>query len=251
MRTHSDETKVFFRWTIFRVALLGLIFALGACNSTNSYRQEINHPGKYELIYFGYQTDDPSKFKADANRKSFYVMKETVVPSIQSVFLLENTRINTGESVLDMGTGSGIQAIFAAEKASHVVASDINPDAIESAKYNIKLHKLEAKIDTRVGDLFESIRDDEVFDVIIFNIDYPSSAAEKELWEVHERFFAQAGKHLKPEGRIYYQAGWVRNIPTIMKMVTPNGYKVMRMNMVNAEAHDREPIVFEFTRWKK
>ena len=38
--------------------------------------------------------------------------------------------------VLDMGTGSGVNAILAASKAARVVAVDINPYAVEAAARN-------------------------------------------------------------------------------------------------------------------
>jgi ribosomal protein L11 methyltransferase len=45
----------------------------------------------------------------------------------------------TGDRVLDLGTGSGILAIAAAKLgSSHVLALDIDPDAISNARENIK-----------------------------------------------------------------------------------------------------------------
>ena len=226
------------------------ISLLGACAGKPLYREVIQHPGEYELVYYGYQTDTPQIYKATVNGKVFLAEKDTVVPSVQSVFLLQNTHINEGESVLDIGTGSGVQAIFAAEKASKVVATDINSNAIESTQLNIKLHNLGNLIETRLGDLFQPVRDDEIFDVIIFNIDYPSNRSEQGLWEVHERFFAQAKKHLKSGGRIYYQAGWLHNIPDLVRMIEGNGFKIMRMNMETIESHHRQPIAFEIVEKK-
>ncbi|MFB6292223.1 MAG: 50S ribosomal protein L11 methyltransferase, partial [Candidatus Nanohaloarchaea archaeon] len=39
-----------------------------------------------------------------------------------------------GEKVLEIGTGSGIIAVTAAEKGAKVVATDVNPDALEAAE---------------------------------------------------------------------------------------------------------------------
>lgn len=222
------------------------IFFVTACATANTeHREVVKHPGKYELIYFGYQVDDPTRYKALVNKKEIYITKDAVVPSIQSVFLLEHTHINKGDMVLDIGSGSGVQAIFAAEKAKKVVATDINPNAISSTLYNVKFHGLEDKIDVRLGDLFAPVKDQERFDVVIFNIDYPYDEDAKQLWEVHERFFAKVKKYLKPDGVVFYQAGWIWNIPRIMEMITSNGFIVHRMTMAAALNHGREPIVFE------
>ena len=56
--------------------------------------------------------------------------------------------------VLDMGTGSGICAVFAARHARRVVAVDINAAAVRCAGINALLNHVEHKIDLRHGDLF-------------------------------------------------------------------------------------------------
>ena len=72
-----------------------------------------------------------------------------------------------GDFVLDLGTGTGIQGVFSAEKASKVIASDISPKAVECVKFNVKNLKLDDKIKVIESDLFSNIQDK--FDLIIFN----------------------------------------------------------------------------------
>jgi ribosomal protein L11 methyltransferase len=58
-----------------------------------------------------------------------------------------------GRAVLDLGTGSGVLAIAAALKsAAHVVAVDIDPDAIEAARVSHQLNPRAGKIDWLIGD---------------------------------------------------------------------------------------------------
>ncbi len=211
----------------------------------------IHHPGKLDLIYMGYQDRDPPLAplrKVKAYYKYFYVLPYVVVPSIQSVFLLEHTTIRKGEEVLDIGSGSGIQAIFAAEKAKRVVATDLNFAAVENTRFNAEGHGVSHIVEVRQGDLFSPIRPDEKFDVIIFNIDYPYDENTLGLWKVHERFFREVRQYMKPNGRIYYQAGLITNIPKIYTMVRDNKLRIMKMDMVAALLHNREPIVFLITR---
>jgi SAM-dependent methyltransferase len=55
---------------------------------------------------------------------------------------------------IDLGTGSGVHAILAADHCQRVVAVDINPRALEFARFNAALNGVE-NIDFVLGDLFE------------------------------------------------------------------------------------------------
>lgn len=55
-------------------------------------------------------------------------------PSDDSFLLIDNLNINPGEKVLEIGTGSGIVAMYASKVAGEVVATDINFNAIEIAE---------------------------------------------------------------------------------------------------------------------
>jgi methylase of polypeptide subunit release factors len=72
-----------------------------------------------------------------------------------------------GETVLDLGTGSGYLALAAAEHAARVVATDINPRALAIAALNARLNGID-KIDWRLGSLYEPVGD-ERFDLIVAN----------------------------------------------------------------------------------
>lgn len=209
--------------------------------------QVIIHPGKLDLIYMGYEMREPPLApmrKVKAHYKYFYVLPYVVTPSIQSVYLLEHTTIQKDEEVLDIGSGSGIQAIFAAEKAKRVVATDLSFAAVENTRFNADGHKVSHIVEARQGDLFSAIKPEEKFDVIIFNIDYPFDEKSQKLWRVHERFFKEVGNYMKPNARIYYQAGLIANIPKIYSMVLQNHLRIMRLDMASALNHNREPMVF-------
>ena len=107
--------------------------------------------------------------------------------------------------VLDMGTGSGICAVFAARHARRVVAVDINLAAVRCAGINALLNDVEHKIDLRHGDLFAPVLD-ERFDLILFNppfVQGPPRDDRDRAWrsnDVAERFAAGLAAHLKPAG---------------------------------------------------
>jgi release factor glutamine methyltransferase len=118
---------------------------------------------------------------------------------------LDERRVGAHAEVLDMGTGSGVCAIFAARHARRVVAVDINPAAVRCADINAHLNHLEHRIELRQGDLFAPVRG-ERFDLIVFNPPFlravPSNDRDR-AWrstDVAERFTAGLGEHLKPGG---------------------------------------------------
>lgn len=82
-----------------------------------------------------------------------------------------------GKTILDVGTGCGIQAIIAAKNgAKKVVGIDKNPDAIENARLNAKQNN--ANCEFFLSDLFSNVN--EKFDLIIFNPPYlPTTHEEK------------------------------------------------------------------------
>jgi SAM-dependent methyltransferase len=68
--------------------------------------------------------------------------------------------------VLDLGTGSGIQALHASRAAELVVATDISARAVELAAFNAELNGIQ--LDVRLGSLFEPVAG-ERFDRVVSN----------------------------------------------------------------------------------
>ncbi len=72
--------------------------------------------------------------------------------------------------VLDLGTGSGILAIFSRMLgAKKALGIDIDPDAIDNARHNTELNKVD-NIDYAVGDISDV--EGQTFSVILANIQY-------------------------------------------------------------------------------
>jgi methylase of polypeptide subunit release factors len=67
---------------------------------------------------------------------------------------------------LDLGTGCGIQALLATRHADEVVATDLNPRAVQLARLSATLN--ERHLDLRLGSLFEPV-DGERFGLIAAN----------------------------------------------------------------------------------
>jgi len=129
-------------------------------------------------------------------------MKDEIYEPREDSFLLKKyvKKFAKGK-VLDMGTGSGIQAKAALENTDEVIAADINKSAVKHAKNK--------GIRAVCSDLFSNIKGK--FDLIIFNPPYlPEEEGRGELalsggkkgHELVERFLKQAKPHLKKNGKI-------------------------------------------------
>ena len=118
---------------------------------------------------------------------------------------LDERLISADTEVLDMGTGSGVCALFAARYARRVIAVDINAAAVRCATINACLNHLEQRIEVRHGDLFAAVPG-ERFDLIVFNPPFLRAAPRDDrdrAWrspDIAERFAAELGEHLKPGG---------------------------------------------------
>ncbi|HZG57389.1 50S ribosomal protein L11 methyltransferase [Paenibacillus sp.] len=67
--------------------------------------------------------------------------------------------VREGDQVIDVGTGSGILAVTAMRLgASHVLALDLDPVAVSSAKENAKLNRLEQDITVMLSDLLGALK---------------------------------------------------------------------------------------------
>lgn len=138
-------------------------------------------------------------------------MDSVYVPSEDSYLLQDFVeRLVTGR-VLDMGTGSGIQAVTAAKKTSvtQVVAVDVNPEALKATRRRAAEAGVLTKVTLVQSDLFEKVEGN--FNWIIFNAPYlpsegglddPTWAAGERGAEVIERFLAAAHDHLSLCGSI-------------------------------------------------
>jgi HemK-related putative methylase len=110
-----------------------------------------------------------------------------------------------GAVVLDMGTGSGLLAITAAERAGQVTAVDINPEAVRCARVNTLLNRVEGRVTVRQGDLFAPVTG-ERFDLILFNPPFFSGEPDglfDQAWRsnnIARRFAEGLPGHLAPEG---------------------------------------------------
>jgi release factor glutamine methyltransferase len=145
----------------------------------------------------------------------FDVWENVYEPAEDSFLFAENLDLKRGVQVLDVGTGCGILGILAAEKATAVLALDLNPYAIRCAKENSALNNVDSKMAFMQTDLITALYQNAKFDLILFNAPYlPAAEFEAETWigrswaggvngrQVIDRFIPQVKPHLKTSGRV-------------------------------------------------
>ncbi|PRC92510.1 methyltransferase [Solimicrobium silvestre] len=186
--------------------------------------------------------------------KEFRVYPGTFLPFADSHPLVNNFHINPGESVLDVGTGSGVIAIFACYKgAGRVVAVDVNPSAIRSAKYNVRQHGFEHVVEVKQSCLFQQVGQDQ-FDVITANLPFRIKPAHdivaQSQWDTDFKtntgFFTEVGKYLKPNGRIYFSQANFGAIKEIKALAKAAGFSVHSLGSTVAKEVDKAGYA-EFT----
>ncbi|MDZ4720932.1 MAG: methyltransferase [Roseiflexaceae bacterium] len=110
---------------------------------------------------------------------------------------------------LDLGCGTGLQALVAARHGMQVVAIDVNPHAVRCTQINALLNNRQQQIVVCLGDLFAPVARQR-FDLVIINPPYfagvPHTPLEQafhspDLPDLAWRFATQLGAHLVPKGK--------------------------------------------------
>lgn len=114
-------------------------------------------------------------------------------------------------NVLDLCTGSGIQAILSAKTADKVVGIDVDEQSIEIAKFNAYLNGVHKKVDFKLGNLYEPINEYVEFDYITSNppfipipdsVEFPIAGdGGEDGKDIIRRIFWGYRKHLKLGGK--------------------------------------------------
>ncbi|KOV73672.1 transferase [Streptomyces sp. AS58] len=118
-------------------------------------------------------------------------------------------------SALDLGTGSGIQALHAAQHVTRVTATDVNPRALHMSALTLALSGAPAA-DLREGSLFAPLRDDETYDLIVSNPPFVISPGARLTYrdggmsgdDLCRTLVQQSGPRLNDGGFAQFLANW-------------------------------------------
>jgi len=160
-------------------------------------------------------------------------------PAEDTFLLADDLDVGQSENVLELGTGCGILAILVAKAGAKVVATDINPAALECSRANAIVHGVEDRIELRLGDLFDPVAG-EFFDLVVFNPPYLPVPRDEALgtpldlaWEagqdgraVIDRFLREVSNHLKPNGRALFVQSSLADISRTIRALKARGFQV-------------------------
>ncbi len=166
---------------------------------------------------------------------------------MDAVLLSGFVHVKEGDTVLDLGTGTGIIPILleAKTKASKLTGLEIQPESADMAKRSVTLNHLQDKIDIVTGDIKQAttLFPKSSFDVITSNPPYmigqhglvnphsEKAIARHEVLCTLEDVISQAAALLKPGGNFFLVHRPFR-LPEIMNLLLQYKLEPKRMQLV-------------------
>jgi SAM-dependent methyltransferase len=152
-------------------------------------------------------------------------------PSKTSLVLAEALEVNSGETVIDVGCGSGVLSLVAARlSAGKVYGCDLSEDAVIAARHNAQQLGVADRTEFRTGNLLEPVADIEA-DVVIGDVSgIPDPVAQITGWfpegrgggptgaELPIAMLENVGDCMKTGGRLYLPTGTIQAEGLVLDM---------------------------------
>jgi SAM-dependent methyltransferase len=179
------------------------------------------------------QTTAELEWKGRTGPFTIRVNPGVFAPTHTSRTIAEALEITPGDTVIDVGCGSGVLSFVAARLgAARVIGCDISSEAVEVARGNARLLGLEDRVEFRVGSLLDPVRGERA-SVIIGDVSgIPDEIAEVSGWFPDGRAGGPTGAELPaamlesirendclaPGGRLYLPTGTIQNESRILEV---------------------------------
>jgi release factor glutamine methyltransferase len=156
--------------------------------------------------------------------------RRTFAPTRTSEEVAEGLEIRPGETVIDIGSGSGVLSFVAAKLgALRVYGTELNEEAVHFARLNAQRLGLADRVEFRHGSLFEPLTEIEA-DVVIGDVaGIPDEIAMESGWypggfgggptgaEVPVAMLRASGPYLRPGGRLYLPTGSIQDEGAVLR----------------------------------
>lgn len=158
-----------------------------------------------------------------------------------------------GDRVLDMGTGSGNNALLAAHVSADVIGVDINRWAVEAARQNAERNGFQDRTTFVEGDLFEPVAGK--FDLIIYDPPFrwfrPRSVLElafaDEGYRSLTRFMSEVGGRLTDSGRVLLFFGTSGDLAYLHRLIDQAG---LHRATVESRGLDKDGITVRYVTYR-
>jgi release factor glutamine methyltransferase len=261
LREKPDEASLLdvmgpWPWYILSAAVLALILFTLLAAPFRRHRPMMS-PERAEALRAWHDADyrpgrDPGRVERHEYLGLVLDIPETVQPIFPASHLLGESvlaEVREADRVLDMGTGSGVNAILAARTAREVVAVDVNPDALRAARRNAELNGVADRVHVLESDVFDNVEG--VFDLIVFDPPFrwfaPRDMAERatadEDYRALTRFFDEVGGRLADGGRILVFFGTSGDVDYLWHLIDAAGLTREELRSLSGEK-DGEPVTY-------
>ncbi len=202
--------------------------------------EEIKELTRMDILKISHENEITSQIKIFPFNKYIFIcdfnkpdhVEEPVYsPGIESTILTEAMIKQSCNTVLDLGTGTGILAILASEYSKRVVGVDVNPRAVYFAKLNLFLNGID-NVEFRLGSLYDSVNS-ESFDQITASLPFEICSSTAKVYRDGGEYGDKILKDL---------------LSGIKKHLSKNGYCQIITRLSEFEGFSHEGYIRKFAR---